>query len=206
MFGHLNQWYEWSNWSQPKKNYSFRTFQLLGSWLIGFWVITGFLQLLRSLGSLVFYFFLVSISFAYTSRNPVSMGLHVNTNNKNSKPIYVIKRTSGLCEWLLQSVTQWLDQLDHQSSFVCVSISRITWINGSLIHFSKQIAPNKCQAYRMKVLSFTLFFLSLTLHYSVGFGQILIQILMKKLGIRISGPSLSSAVETSIKLLIFYHL
>ena len=111
MFGHLNQWYEWSNWSQPKKTYSFRTFQLLGSWLIGFWVITGFLQLLRSLGSLVFYFFLVSISFAYTSRNPVSMGLHVNTNNKNSKPIYVIKRTSGLCEWLLQSVTQWLDQL-----------------------------------------------------------------------------------------------
>ena len=65
---------------------------------------------------------------------------------KNPKSIYVIKRTSGLCEWLLQSVTQWLDQLDHQSSFVCVSISRITWINGSVIHFSKQIVPNKCQA------------------------------------------------------------
>ena len=75
---------------------------------------------------------------------------------KNPKSIYVIKRTSGLCEWLLQSVTQWLDQLDHQSTFVCVSISRITWINGSGIHFSKQITPYKCQAYRMKVLSFTL--------------------------------------------------
>ena len=113
--------------------------------------------------------------------------------------------TSGLCEWLLQSVTQWLDQLDHQSSFVCVSISRIIRMNRSVIHFSKQIAPNKCQAYRMKVLSFTLFFLSLTLHYSVGFGQILIQILMKKLGIRISGPSLSSAVKASMKPLIFHH-
>ena len=130
------------------------------TWITTHWVqgTTGFLKLLGSLGSLVFYLFLVSISFAYTSRNPVSMGLHVNTNNKNSKPIYVIKRTSGLCEWLLQSVTQWLDQLDHQSSFVCVSVSRITWINGSLIHFSKQIAPNKCQAYSMKVLSFTLRF------------------------------------------------
>ena len=61
-----------------------------------------------------------------TSRNPVSMGLRANTSDKNRKPIYVIKRTSGLCEWLLQSVTQWLDQLDYQSSFVCVLISRIT--------------------------------------------------------------------------------
>ena len=58
---------------------------------------------------------------------------------KNPKPIYLIKSSSGLCEWLLQSVTQWFDQLGHQSSFVCLSISRITWINGSLIHFPKQI-------------------------------------------------------------------
>ena len=60
------------------------------------------------------------------SRNPVSMGLRANTSDKNRKPIYAIKRTGGLCEWLLQSVTQWLDQLDYQSSFVSVSISRIT--------------------------------------------------------------------------------
>ena len=140
------------------KNYLFRTFQSLGSRPIGARVITGFLKLLGSLRSLVFYLFLVSISFANTSRNPVSMGLHANASDKNPKPIYVSKRTSGLCEWLLQSITQWLYQLDHQSSFICVSISRITWINGSLIHFSKQIAPNKSQAYRMKVLSFTLSF------------------------------------------------
>ena len=108
------------------KNYLFRTFQSLGSRPIGARVITGFLKLLGSLRSLVFYLFLVSISFAYTSRNPVSMGLHANASDKNPKPIYVSKRTSGLCEWLLQSVTQWLYQLDHQSSFVCVSISRIT--------------------------------------------------------------------------------
>ena len=85
-------------------------------------------------------------------------GIRANTSDKNLKPIYVIKRTNGLCEWLLQSVTQWLDQLDHQSSFVCVSISRIIRMNRSVIHFSKQIAPNKCQAYRMKVLPFTLSF------------------------------------------------
>ena len=134
------------------KNYFLRTFQSLGSWPIGSEVITGF----EWLGSIVFYLLLVSISLGYTSRNPLSMGLHGNASDKNPKPLYVIKPTSGLCEWLLQSVTQWLDQLDHQSTFVCVSISRITWINGSGIHFSKQIAPYKCQAYRMKVLSFTL--------------------------------------------------
>ena len=78
-------------------------------------------------------------NFAYTSRNPVSMGLDANTSDKNPKPIYLIKSSSGLCEWLLHSVTQWFDQLGHQSSFVCLSISRITWINGSLIHFPKQI-------------------------------------------------------------------
>ena len=55
------------NWSQPLKNFLFRTFQPLGSWPTGSGVITGFLQLLGSLGSLVFNLFLVSISFAYTS-------------------------------------------------------------------------------------------------------------------------------------------
>ena len=101
LFGHLDQWYEWSNRSQHLKNYLFRTFQSLVSRPIGSRLITGFLQLLGSLRSLVFYLFLVSISFAYTSRNPVRMGLHVNTSDKNPKPIYVIKRTNGLYERLL---------------------------------------------------------------------------------------------------------
>ena len=34
----------------------------------------------------------------------------------------VIKRTSASCKWLLYSVIQWLNQLDHQSSFVWLSI------------------------------------------------------------------------------------
>ena len=45
-----------------------------------------FLKLLGPLGSLVFYLVLVSISFAYTSRNPVSMGLRANASDKNPKP------------------------------------------------------------------------------------------------------------------------
>ena len=100
------------------------------TWIMTFWIhgnnrvltITRITWITRFL----FYLFLVLISFAYTFRNPVSMGLCGNTNDKNLIPIYVIKRTSGLCESLLQSVTQWLDQLDHQSLFVFVSISRIT--------------------------------------------------------------------------------
>ena len=96
------------------------------TWIMPHWVVmTGFLQLLESLGS-QFYLFLISISLAYISQNPVTMGLHANTSDKNLKPIYVIKRRSSLCEWLLRSVTQWLDLLYHQGSFFCVSISRIT--------------------------------------------------------------------------------
>ena len=141
MFGHLDKRYEQSKWLQHEKNFLFRTFQSIGSWPIGSRVITEFLKLRGSLRSLVFYLFLVSISFAYTSQNPVRMRLHVNTSDKNPKPIYVIKRTNGLCKWMLQLVTQWLGQLDHQSSFACVSVSRITWINKSLINFFQTNSP-----------------------------------------------------------------
>ena len=71
---------------------------------------------------------------------------------------YVIKCTSGSCEWLLQLVTQWPGQLEYQSSFIWVSVSWIIWINGSLIHLSKQTAPHKSQANRMEALPFTLGF------------------------------------------------
>ena len=141
------------------------TKKLFVSYLLITWIMTRWVQgnnriltITRITWSLIFYLFPVSISFTWTSRNPVTMEFCANASGKNPKRIYVIKRTSDLCEWLLQSVTQWLDQLDHQSLFVCVSISLISYINGSVIHFSKQIAPNKCQAHRMKVLSFTLSF------------------------------------------------
>ena len=70
-----------------RKNHLFRTFQLLGSWLIGSRVIAEFLQLLGSLGSLVFHLFFVLIIFVSTSRNPMSMEFRVNTSDKNPKPI-----------------------------------------------------------------------------------------------------------------------
>ena len=85
------------------------------------------LKITRITGSLVFYLFLLLFSFAYTFLNPVTMTKIAQTPvTKNAKPTYVIKRTSGLCEWLLRSVTQWLNQLDPQSSFVCGSVSHIT--------------------------------------------------------------------------------
>ena len=102
LVGHLDQWYEWSNWSEHQKNYLFRTFQSLGSWWpIGSMIITGFLQLLKSLGSFFFYLFLVSINFPSTSQNLVSMAFRANTSGNNAKPMYVIKRTRGFGELLL---------------------------------------------------------------------------------------------------------
>ena len=121
LFGHLDQWYEWSNWSQHWKNYLFHTFQSLGSWPIGSRVITGFLQLLGSLGSLVFYLFLVSSSFTYTSRNPVSMGLCANTSDKNPKPIYVIKSTSSF--WMDALISYSMAWSVWSPKFICLYIN-----------------------------------------------------------------------------------
>ena len=102
LVGHLYQWYEWSNLSEHWKNHLLRAFQSLGSWWpIESIVTTGFLQLLKSLGSLFFYLFLVSINFPSTSYNLVSMAFRSNTSSKNAKPIYVIKRASGLGELLI---------------------------------------------------------------------------------------------------------
>lgn len=108
----------------------------------------------RSFGSLVFYLFPVSISFAYYFKKSTVDEIPAKAKWEKSEAYnYVIKRTTGSCKWLLLLVTHWMDQLDHQNSFVAVSISRITWTNGYL---SKQIAANKCQTCRMKVLSLIL--------------------------------------------------
>ena len=59
-----------------------------------------------------------------------------------------------------------------QGSFVWVSISQITWINGPPIHPSKQIAFYKSQAHRIKdFISYIRFFLSLTLLYNIKFSR-----------------------------------
>ena len=59
---------------------------------------------------------------------------------------------------LPEILCQWDFRGNGSSKCICWSISRITGINGSMIHFFKQIFPNKCQAYRMKFLTLTLSF------------------------------------------------
>ena len=56
-----------------KNLHLFRTLQSPGSWPIESRVIAGFFQSFGSFGSLVFRVFPVLISFAYTTRNPMSM-------------------------------------------------------------------------------------------------------------------------------------
>ena len=94
LFGHMVQWYEWSNWSYLSITWT------MAHWIQGnnrILVITR----ITWITCLVFYLFLVSISFVYTFRNPMFMGFQANTSAKNSKPIYRNLRTSGLCGWLL---------------------------------------------------------------------------------------------------------
>ena len=81
-----------------RKNHLFCTFQSLGLWLIESKVITGFLQLLGSLGSLVFHLFFALISFSYTREvyekliktknkwKTMSMEFRANTSDKNPTP------------------------------------------------------------------------------------------------------------------------
>ena len=82
-----------------KKTHFFRTFQSLGSWPIGSRVITGFLQSLWSIGSLVFHLFFVSISFAYTSGNLMSREFPRKHKWEKSETYnYIIKHTRDSCE------------------------------------------------------------------------------------------------------------
>ena len=81
-----------------RKNHLFRTFQSLGLWLIEPKVITGFLQLLGSLRSLVFHLFFALISFSCTREvyekliktknkwKTMSMEFRANTSYKNPTP------------------------------------------------------------------------------------------------------------------------
>lgn len=64
-----------------------------------------------------------------------------------------------------------MNQFDQQSSFVRVSIFWIAMINGKWIHCSKNIAPNKHEAYRMKVSSYIKYFLLMILPYNIKVSQ-----------------------------------
>ena len=92
------------------------------TWIVAHWIQGNnrILPITRITWITRFLFFSCLDKFCLYFRNPRTMGLRANTSDKSPKLIYVIKRTSGWCEWLFQSITQWLDQLDHQSSFVCV--------------------------------------------------------------------------------------
>ena len=76
----------------------FCTFRSHGSCTIESRAIAGFFQSLESLGSLVFHLFPFSISYAYTSRDPMSMKFP--RKDKCETYNYIIKRTSGSCNWL----------------------------------------------------------------------------------------------------------
>ena len=131
-----------STYLNTKKTHLFRTFQSLGSWLIRSRVITGFLQLLESLGSLVFHLFLSVL--------PILPEIHCQWNSAQTQ----VTKIRNL--WLRNQTYKRLVQMAaliscsmawsvwSPNAFVWVSISSITWINGSVIHFSKQIASNKC--------------------------------------------------------------
>ena len=107
------------------KNYLFRTFQSLWSWAIGSRAITGFLQLLGSLVSLVFYLFLVSISFAYTSRNLVSMGFCANTSDKNLKRNQTYKRLV----WMAAPISYSMALSVGSPKFICLYINFSHYLN-----------------------------------------------------------------------------
>ena len=124
LFEHLDQWYEWSNWSENWKKHLFRTFQSLGSWPIGSRIITRFLQLLGSLASLAFHSFLVSISFSYTSRNPMSMEFPRKHKWEKSETYnYVMKSTSGSCEWMAALISYPMAGSVGSPKFIYLSIN-----------------------------------------------------------------------------------
>ena len=109
------------------KNYLFRTFQSLWSWAIGSRAITGFLQLLGSLVSLVFYLFLVSISFTYASQNPVTMGLRANRVTKIW--IYICHQTYKRLVWMAAPTSYSMARSVGSPKFICLCINFSHYLN-----------------------------------------------------------------------------
>ena len=108
------------------KNYLFRTFQSLWSWSRA---ITGFLQLLGSLVSLVFYLFLVSISFSYASQNPVTMGLRANASDKNLKQKSICHQTYKRFVWMAAPISYSMAWSVGSPKFICLCINFSHYLN-----------------------------------------------------------------------------
>ena len=123
----------------------FRTFQSRGSCLIKSRVIAGFFRSLEWL----YYTFSIYFLFWSVLTIPPEIQCRYNSRYKSSeKPI--------IAALISYSVA---GSVGSQSAFVWASISRITDKN-----VSKQIAPHKSEANRMKALSLTLGF-SYPWHY-----------------------------------------
>ena len=97
------------------------------TWTMTHWIQRnkGFLQLLGSLVSLVFYLFLVSISFAYTSRNLVSMGFCANTSDKNLKRNQTYKRLV----WMAAPISYSMALSVGSPKFICLYINFSHYLN-----------------------------------------------------------------------------
>ena len=136
------------------------TFQSTVSWPIKSRVIAGFFQSLGLFGWLVFHFFLVSITFAYTSRNPMWMWFS----------------SSLLGSWV------------GSPRFICLGINFSDLLDQQITGpFFQTIAPIKCQAYRMEVLSFTLSFSYRWYYFTISnLVRFWYKVWSRELGIRIS--------------------
>ena len=72
---------------------------------------------------------------------------------------YILNRTYKRLVWMAAQISYSMAWSVGSPKFICWCITFSHYLNQRIIDSFFQIAPNKCQAYRMKVLSFTLSFL-----------------------------------------------
>ena len=137
LFEHVDQWFKRSNWFENYKIHLFHTLWLINQSNSRIHSATRISRITR------FPFISCFVQFRLCSRKHVD-GIPVLRQVKWDKSkTYndVIKRTSASCKWLLYSVIQWLNQLDHQSSFVWLSIFLNQGLEWTLLKKSSMSFP-----------------------------------------------------------------
>ena len=133
--------------------------------------LVTFTEEIVSLGSLAFHLFLVSISFVDTSRNPMSMEfLLKKKSEKNPKRIIAwsniqAARVNGCSNQLFNPwISYSMAGPVRSPKFICLGINFSDHLDQRIPDlFSKQIAPNKYQAYAIKYLSLIFHIVGITL-------------------------------------------
>ena len=172
LFGHLDQWYELSNWSQHFVSY------LSITWITNPWIQSNNRILTITRITWITRFPFTSCFDQFCLYFPKSGVNGIERKQKWQKSeTYISNQTYMRLLWMAAPISYAMALSVWSPKFICLCINFSHYLNQRISDpFCKQTAPNKCPSIWTEGFMIFIKFLLLTLHNSVGFGQIQIQI------------------------------